>query len=66
MKDGQTIALTWMPGMGLYTRIAGRPVPPINDEALANALWAIWFGADPVNDGLKRDMVRFVSGAGGK
>ncbi len=66
VKDGQTIALTWMPGMGLYTRIAGRPVPPINDQALANALWAIWFGADPVNDGLKRDMVRFVTGAGGK
>jgi hypothetical protein len=60
VKVGQTISITWMPGMGLYTRIAGRPVPPINDRDLAQALWAIWFGADPVNQGLKRAMVRFV------
>jgi len=66
VKDGQTIDLTWMPGMGLYTRIAGRPVPPIDDQLLVQALWAIWFGPDPVNDGLKRDMVRFATEKGGK
>ncbi len=62
VKDGQTIALTWMPGYGLYTRVAGAPSPPIDNEELARALWAVWFGSDPVNDGLKRDMVRFATG----
>ena len=63
VKKGQTIDLTWMPGMGLYTVYAGKPLPPIDDAALASALWAIWFGDKPVNGGLKRDMVRFVTKA---
>lgn len=63
VKDGQTIALTWMPGMGLYTVSAGKPMPPINDAELASSLWAIWFGDKPVNESLKRDMVRFVGDA---
>ncbi len=62
VKDGDDIDFIWMPGMGLYTVIARSPKPPIDDPALARALWGIWFGADPVNDGLKRDLVRFVTG----
>lgn len=62
VMDGQTIELTWIPGMGLYTMMGGVPSPPIDNVELATALWGIWFGADPVSGDLKKDMVRFVAG----
>lgn len=61
VKDGQWIELTWVPGWGLYTVIAGMGQPVIDDAELASALWAIWLGDKPVSDDLKRDMLRFLS-----
>lgn len=60
VKDQQTIDLVWIPGSGLYTMKAGKSYPVINNPELVSALWAIWFGHDPVSDDLKRDMVRFL------
>ncbi len=60
VKDGQTIAITWMPGMGLYVMMPGRPCPPIADPAFARALFGIWFGPSPASEDLKQGMVRFV------
>ncbi len=62
VKDGKTIELTWLPGMGLYTTMNGVPSPPINNPEFTTALWAIWFGDEPVSGDLKKDMVRFVTG----
>ena len=61
-RDGNTIELTWIPDMGLYTVMNGVPSPPINNPELATALWAIWFGDEPVSGDLKKDMVRFATG----
>jgi len=60
VKDGQIIDLIWVPGWGLYTTVAGEQKPVINDPALTSALWAIWFGSDPVSGDLKRDMLRLL------
>lgn len=62
VKDGQAIEITWMPGMGLYVVMPGRPGGPIADPAFAKALFAIWFGPNPPSDDLKTGMVRFVKG----
>jgi hypothetical protein len=60
VKDGQTIEITWMPGMGLYVMMPGRPCAPIADPAFARALFGIWFGPSPASTDLKSGMVRFV------
>jgi len=60
VKDGQYIELTWIPGWGLYTVVAGTVKPVIDNPELASALWAIWFGDQPVSDDLKRDMLRLL------
>lgn len=62
VKDGQTIDLVWLPGDGLYTMVNDESFPPLNSPVLASALWAIWFGKDPVSGDLKKDMLRFVNG----
>lgn len=61
VKDGQTIDLVWLPGDGLYTLVNGESFPPIKNSILASALWAIWFGGNPVSGDLKKDMIRFVN-----
>jgi hypothetical protein len=61
LKDGQTIDLVWLPGKGLHTVVVGEPFPPVNNRDLASALWAIWFGEDPVSGDLKKDMIRFLT-----
>jgi hypothetical protein len=61
VKKGQSIDVTWMPGMGLYVMMPGRPCPPINDPAFTQALFAIWFGPEPASEDLKNDMVRLIA-----
>lgn len=64
IKDGQSIDLIWLPGYGLHVVIVDESFPPINNPRLASALWAVWFGDDPVSGGLKKDMLRFLPGRG--
>jgi hypothetical protein len=58
VHDGDMIALTWVPGRGLYTDVAGEPFPVIGNKGLAPSLFAIWFGPNPVSEELKRDLLR--------
>jgi hypothetical protein len=64
VKDGQTIDLVWIPGEGLFTMVNDESFPPVNSPQLATALWAIWFGKNPVSGDLKKDMLRFVNASG--
>jgi hypothetical protein len=57
VEEGQVIELTYLPGPGLATVVAGEGRPSIGSPALARALWAIWFGEKPVSGGLKRDLL---------
>jgi hypothetical protein len=61
IKDGEEMALWWLPGHGLYTRVGNDWKPALPDSMLARALFAIWLGEDPVSKDLRRDMVRFVT-----
>lgn len=60
IKAGQSIELAYIPGEGLHSRMSGRANPVIRGDAFANAVMKIWFGSRPVDEGLKRDMLRLA------
>jgi len=57
IRSGQECVISWVPGVGLTTKVAGAEKPPINDKTLASAVFAIWLGEKPVQDDLKKDLV---------
>ena len=57
IKTGQEIVISWVPGTGLATKVAGADKAPINDKAFATAVFSIWFGEKPVQEDLKKDLV---------
>jgi hypothetical protein len=61
MKEGDTIELTYIPGEGLYTVVAGRAHPVVRNPSIARSLWSIWLGPEPVSGDLRRDLVRFLT-----
>jgi len=63
VEEGETIELTWLPGVGLHTAVDGDVMQLINNSTLASGLWAIWLGDKPISGGLKKDLVRFVNEA---
>jgi hypothetical protein len=60
VEEGNVIELTWIRGDGLYVHIEGSGMPRIDNDELARAMFAIWFGDEPVSGDLKRDMLRLV------
>lgn len=56
-RSGQEYVIAWAPGAGLQTKVAGADKPAINDKALASAVFAIWLGAKPIQDDVKKDLV---------
>jgi hypothetical protein len=62
IHSGQECVISWVPGVGLTTKVAGADKPPINDKSLASAVFSIWLGDKPVQEDVKKDL---VSRAGG-
>jgi hypothetical protein len=57
MKKGDTLAFTYLPGQGVEVR-AGRTVKgTIPGDDFAQALFGIWLGPHPPNEGLKAGML---------
>ena len=56
-RSGQEYVIAWTPGVGLETKVAGVEKPPLNDKALASAIFDIWLGAKPIQDDIKKDLV---------
>ena len=56
-RSGQECAISWVPGVGLGTKVAGVDKPPINDKAFASAVFGIWLGEKPIQEDIKRDLV---------
>jgi len=57
IHSGQECVISWVPGVGLETRVAGVDKPPINDKAFASAVFGIWLGEKPIQDDIKKDLV---------
>jgi hypothetical protein len=54
---GQDYVISWTPGIGLESQVAGSDKPAINDTALASAIFSIWRGDKPIQDDIKKDLV---------
>ncbi len=57
VRKGEEIVLTYLPGKGLAASQAGVELGEISDGAVIAAVWATWFGEDPVGKDLKRGLV---------
>lgn len=57
IRSGQEIVISWMPGTGLRTKVAGADKPVINDKAFTSSVFGIWLGDKPVQDDLKKALV---------
>lgn len=57
IRSGQEIVISWMPGTGLQTKVAGVDKPVINDKAFASSVFGIWLGEKPVQDDIKKGLV---------
>ncbi len=56
-QDGDVIIFDYVPGKGLTTTLNGEVKGIIRNPTFAEALWSVWFGKKPANNGLKRDLL---------
>lgn len=63
IREGETIELTLLPGRGLYTRIGGEWMEPIDNDPLLRAIMEVWLGENPVSRELKHALVRLADGS---
>jgi hypothetical protein len=54
MKEGEAIALTWIPDKGTEVTVRGTNAGTIEGRDFADALFAVWLGPDPVQADLKK------------
>ncbi len=57
VKKGESIVLSYMPGAGLLAKQAGKELGRLDEVHVIAALWATWFGDDPISDDLKEGML---------
>ena len=60
IRSGQTIELTYIPGEGLYTTVAGVAHRAITRSNIARGIWHSWLGVEPISAELKWGLVRFL------
>ena len=53
VKEGDEIALTWVPDQGTVVNVRGTNTGTIGGRDFADALFSVWLGANPVQDDLK-------------
>jgi len=56
-QDGDVIVFDYCPATGLTTTLNGEVRGTIANPAFSEALWTVWFGAKPANDGLKKALL---------
>jgi len=57
VKEGDVIALTWIPGKGTQVEVRGTMTGTIEGRDFADALFAVWLGPNPVQEDLKVALV---------
>lgn len=55
--DGDVLVFDYCPGTGLTTTLNGEVKGVIENKAMAEALWTVWFGRKPANGGLKKNLL---------
>ncbi len=54
VKEGEEIALTWVPDKGTEVAVRGTNAGTIEGRDFADALFAVWLGPKPVQEDLKK------------
>jgi hypothetical protein len=57
LKAGQTIVITYLPGQGTAIKAGGGENISVPGKDFADALFSVWLGKQPVDDGLKQEMM---------
>lgn len=52
-QSGDVILFTYLPGQGVTTELNGEAKGTIANVKFAEALWSVWFGAQPVSGDMK-------------
>lgn len=58
IRPGDRYALTYVPGRGTELSYNGKPLTVIEGPDFAAAYFSIWLGEKPIDDGLKKDLLR--------
>ena len=56
-KKGDSLLLTYVPGKGTVVTGKGKQLTVIEGQDFAQALFSVWIGANPVDSGLKDQML---------
>jgi chalcone isomerase-like protein len=57
VAEGDQISMTYVPGKGTSVAIKGAEKGTVEGKDFADALFAVWLGANPVQDDLKKALV---------
>lgn len=58
VKPGDRYALTYLPGRGTELALNGTPLTVIEGADFAAAYFGIWLGREPIDEKLKRDLLK--------
>jgi hypothetical protein len=61
LLKGQDIRFTWIPGAGLQITVDHEMLDTISSPAFAKSFFEIYFGPEPVDDGIKKGLLELVS-----
>jgi hypothetical protein len=61
LMKGQDIRFTWMPGVGLQISVDHAILDTIENPLFAKSFFEIYFGPEPVDDGIKEGLLELVS-----
>ncbi len=56
LKNGDLLALHYLPGQGLTAHQNGKALGGIEDPEVIAAIWATWFGEEPISGDLKKGL----------
>ena len=56
-RSGQQYAISRTPGVALETIVAGSDQTVKDGKVLASAIFSVWFGDNPIRDGIKKGLV---------
>ena len=59
-REGDEIVFTYLPGRGVATELNGARLGVIDEPAFAVALWSVWFGDEPTDEGLRDDLLKAI------
>ena len=57
VKEGDEIALTWVPDKGTQVSVRGTSTGTIDGRDFADALFSVWLGPNPVQEDLKEALL---------